>query len=207
MSGPRALRHAFCGLEPTERMTSRRLLLLTDRTQVPEGRSLGDVLDAAAGAGLATVLLREIDLPDEERAGLAGRARAAGLEVVAAHRPVPGCAGVHLPARAGRPAVATRWGRSCHSRADAVAAAADGAWWATLSPYATTPSKPGYGPPLPPAAYAGLPLPVYALGGITPANARGARDAGAYGVAVMGAVMRADDPGAVVAALLREVAR
>jgi thiamine-phosphate pyrophosphorylase len=182
-----------------------RLLLLTDRTQVPEGRSLADVLGAAARAGLTTVLLREIDLPDGERAALADAARTAGLEVVAAHRPVPGCAGVHLPATAARPVVATRWGRSCHSRADAVAAAADGAWWATLSPYATTPSKPNHGPPLPTTAYAGLPLPVYALGGITPRNAAAARAAGAYGVAVMGAVMRADDPGAVVAALLREV--
>ncbi|MDQ6522711.1 thiamine phosphate synthase [Nocardioides sp. LHD-245] len=168
-------------------------------------RSLCDVLGAAAGAGLSTVLLRETDLADEERAEIAGHARSVGLEVVAAHRPVPGCAGVHLPAAAGRPGVATRWGRSCHSRADAVAAAADGAWWATLSPYATTSSKPGYGPPLPTAAFSGLPLPVFALGGITPANAARARAAGAYGVAVMGAVMRDDDPGAVVAALLREV--
>jgi thiamine monophosphate synthase len=46
---------------------------------------------------------------------------------------------------------------------------------------------------------------VFALGGITAANAAQARAAGAYGVAVMGAVMRADDPGAVVAALLGEV--
>ncbi|WP_418060185.1 thiamine phosphate synthase [Pimelobacter simplex] len=186
---------------------SRRLVVLTDRTLVPAGRSLRDVLGAAADAGLMTVLLREVDLPDDERAKIADHARSCGLEVVAAHRPVAGCAGVHLPAGAAPPEVATRWGRSCHSRADAVAAAADGAWWATLSPYAVTESKPGYGPPLPASAFAAPPLPVYALGGITPQNAALARDAGAYGVAVMGAVMRADDPGAVVAALLREVVR
>ncbi|MCR1784206.1 thiamine phosphate synthase [Nocardioides carbamazepini] len=184
---------------------SRRLVVLTDRTQVPVGRSLCDVLGAAAGAGLLTVLLRETDLPDDERATIADQARSAGLEVIAAHRPVPGCAGVHLPAGTTVPEVATRWGRSCHSRADAVAAAADGAWWATLSPYSSTQSKPGYGPPVPASAFAGLPLPVFALGGITAANAAQARAEGAYGVAVMGAVMRADDPGAVVAALLGEV--
>lgn len=44
-----------------------------------------------------------------------------------------------------------------------------------------------------------------ALGGITVANAAAARNAGAHGVAVMGAVMRAPDPAAVVAALLQEV--
>lgn len=181
---------------------SRRVVVLTDRTQVPEGRSLRDVLAAAADGGLTTVLLREMDLPDAERARIADHARGRGLEVVAAHRAVPGCSGVHLPAGAALPEVATRWGRSCHDRADLLRAAADGAWWATLSPYAVTASKPGYGPPLAASVFAQPPLPVYALGGITPENAAAARSAGAWGVAVMGAVMRAADPAAVAAALL-----
>lgn len=181
---------------------SRRVVVLTDRTQVPDGRSLRDVLAAAADGGLTTVLLREVDLPDDERAKIADHARTCGLEVIAAHRAVPGCSGVHLPAEARLPEVATRWGRSCHDRSDLLRAAADGAWWATLSPYATTASKPGYGPPLPAAAFTGAPLPVFALGGITPDNAAAARAAGAWGVGVMGAVMRASDPAAVVAALL-----
>ncbi|MBM7518864.1 thiamine phosphate synthase [Nocardioides nitrophenolicus] len=184
---------------------SRRVVLLTDRGQLPSGRSLCDVISAAADGGLRTVLLREPDLPDGERAALADHARGRGLEVVAAHRAVPGCGGVHLPAGAPVPVVATRWGRSCHSRADLERAAADGAWWATLSPYAPTASKPGYGPPLHPSAFAAAPLPVYALGGVTPENAARARDSGAYGVAVMGAVMRAPDPAAVVAALVEAV--
>ncbi|GEB11794.1 thiamine phosphate synthase [Pimelobacter simplex] len=186
---------------------SRRLVVLTDRRQVPEGRSLRDVLGAAADAGLRIVLLREVDLPDDERAKIADHARSAGLEVIAAHRPVAGCVGVHLPADGALPEVATRWGRSCHGRADLLRAAADGAWWATLSPYGVTESKPGYGPPLPASAFAAPPLPVFALGGITPENAAVARRSGAYGVAVMGAVMRAADPATVVAALLREVVR
>jgi len=44
---------------------------------------------------------------------------------------------------------------------------------------------------------------VYALGGIeTPAQVAGCRAAGAAGVAVMGAVMRAGDPAALVRSLL-----
>lgn len=181
-----------------------RLLVLTDRRLLPPGRSLTDVFPALAAAGLGTVLLREPDLPDERRATLAAAARAAGLDVVAAHRAVPGGDGVHV--RAGDPAPPTGpWGRSCHDPAGVTRAAAEGAAWVTLSPYAATDSKPGYGPALPASAFGGLPLPSYALGGITPANAAAARAAGAHGVAVMGAVMRAADPAAVVAALLREV--
>lgn len=182
-----------------------RLLVLTDRRLVPEGRSLADVLHAVASGGASTVLLRESDLPDAARADLADAARSAGLEVLAAHRAVAGCAGVH--ARSADPApAARRWGRSCHDRAEVARAARDGASWVTLSPFAATDSKPGHGPPLPASAFRGLPLPAYALAGISPANAGAARAAGAHGVAVMGAVMRADDPAAVVAALLREVA-
>jgi len=184
---------------------SARLVVLTDRTQLPAGRSLRDVLAATADAGLRTVLVRELDLPDDERAKIADHARRAGLEVIAAHRPLPGCSGVHLPAAATGSAGMLRWGRSCHRRADLARAAAEGAWWATLSPYAATASKPGYGPPLPPDAFASPPLPVFALGGITPDNAAAARAAGAYGVAVMGCVMRASDPATVVARLLEAV--
>jgi thiamine-phosphate pyrophosphorylase len=51
----------------------------------------------------------------------------------------------------------------------------------------------------------GSPLGVYALGGVTPATAAACLAAGAVGVAVMGSVMRAPDPGAVVRALISEV--
>lgn len=182
-----------------------RLLVLTDRRQVPSGRTLADVLGAVADGGASTVVLRESDLPDDERADLARAARAVGLSVIAAHRPVPGCVGVHVRAADAAPA-AGRWGRSCHDRDEVARAAAEGATWVTLSPFAPTPSKPGHGPALAASAYAGLPLPAYALGGVTPANAAAARAAGAHGVAVMGAVMRAPDPAAVVAALLEAVA-
>ncbi len=50
---------------------------------------------------------------------------------------------------------------------------------------------------------AALRLPVLALGGIAPDTAAEVRDSGAAGLAVMGLVMRAPDPAAVFATLLR----
>ena len=47
-------------------------------------------------------------------------------------------------------------------------------------------------------------LPVYALGGIEPGRVAGCRDVGAAGVAVMGGIMRAEDPAKVVRLLLEE---
>lgn len=93
----------------------------------------------------------------------------------------------------------------CHSAAEVVAAR--GARFVTISPVAPTLSKPGYGPALGidgvrAAVVAAGEMPVFALGGVTPANARSFLDAGACGVAVMGPVLRAADPHAVVCAYL-----
>ncbi|MBC7276786.1 thiamine phosphate synthase [Nocardioides sp.] len=199
-----------------------RLLVLTDRSQLPLGRSLLATMAACAEAGLTHVVLRELDETPEQRAGLVKAAVDLGLVVIAAHDLLPGAAGVQLPADGGNTsfvglsgryngredgvtACYTR-GRSCHSPAEVATAAEDGFDYAMLSPYALTDSKPGYGPPLGPAAFGDLPLPTYALGGITPDNAAEAVAAGAHGVAVMGAVMRAEDPAGVVHDLLAVLA-
>jgi thiamine-phosphate diphosphorylase len=100
-------------------------------------------------------------------------------------------------------------GRSCHDPREVVAAAAEGADYLTVSPVFLTPSKPGYGPAL---GLAGLrrlvaltDVPVYALGGVDALGAAACLEAGAAGVAVMGAVMRAEDPAEVVRRLVEEV--
>ncbi|NYI75915.1 thiamine phosphate synthase [Nocardioides panzhihuensis] len=202
-----------------------RLLVLTDRSQLPLGRSLLATMAACAEAGLTHVVLRELDEPAEHRAKLAELVADLGLNVIAAHTPLPAASGLHLPAsaaassntsfvgllaRSERPDRPTNsvlpLGRSCHSPAEVATAAGDGFDYAMLSPYALTDSKPGYGPPLGPAAFGDLPLPTYALGGITPDNAAEAVAAGAHGVAVMGAVMRAEDPAEVVRDLLAVLA-
>ena len=93
----------------------------------------------------------------------------------------------------------------CHSVEDVEAAA--GATFVTISPVAPTLSKPGYGPALGVAGVraaveAAKGMPVYALGGVDVDNARSFIEAGARGVAVMGSVLRADDPDRVVRLLL-----
>lgn len=186
-----------------------RLLLLTDRSQLPLGRSLVGLVEQCVDAGLTHVVVRELDETPLGRAALVAALTEVGAAVISAHTPLYGAAGVHLPAD---PAAVMPsdlpWGRSCHAVADVHVAAAAGASWVTLSPFAATESKPGYAP-LDRTAFAAAStagVPVYALGGIAPENAADAIGAGADGLAVMGAVMRAADPGAVVRDLLDVVA-
>ncbi len=183
-----------------------RLLLLTDRRQAR--RPLCDVVRAAVDGGATAVVLREKDLPRDERARLADALGALlepvhGLLLVASDPSLAGD-GLHLaghdPLPVDRPALV---GRSCHRPADLIVAAAEGCDWATLSPIFPSPSKPGYGPSLGLAALADCPLPVYALGGVDASTAAACMVSGAAGVAVMGAVMAAPDPAAAVDALLR----
>jgi len=179
------------------------LLVLTDRSLVAPGRSLVEVVRAAVEGGATQVVVREKDLPRAERAALAGELRAfVPVLLVASDGSVEGD-GVHLAAADRFPVVRPRVvGRSCHSRADLEEAAREGCDYATLSPVFESVSKPGYGPALGVDALRDAPLPVYALGGVDPANARSCIDAGATGVAVMGYVMRADDPAVAVKELL-----
>jgi thiamine-phosphate pyrophosphorylase len=179
------------------------LLVLTDRSLVPPGRSLVDVVRAAVEGGATQVVLREKDLPRVERVALAGELRTFVPVLLVASDASVGADGVHLAAADSFPIDRPRVvGRSCHSRADLEQAAREGCDYATLSPIFESPSKPGYGPALGLDALPGAPLPVYALGGVDPANARSCLDAGAAGVAVMGYVMRADDPAVAVKELL-----
>jgi len=184
-----------------------RLVVLTDRSQLPLGRGLVETIIECHRAGLEAVVVREHDLePYARHALLTALAELPGLWVISSRIADPAAHGVHLAAHQPPPrplaGLARRWGRSCHDRADVERASEEGASWVTLSPYGASASKPGHGPPLPVTAWADHPLPVLALGGTTPANAAQARAAGVHGVAVMGNVMRAARPGDVVARIL-----
>ena len=181
-------------------MTPGGLVVLTDR-RLAAG-PLVPVVRAAVRGGAAWVVLREKDLPYAERADLATALRAvvpAGRLIVAGPDPLDGDA-VHLAAADPLPVGQMRLvGRSCHgvprlSTEDYV----------TLSPIFPTATKPGYGPALTPQGAARLAgqVPWLGLGGIdTPQRAAACAAAGARGVAVMGAVMRAADPERVAAEL------
>ncbi|HEY7072658.1 MAG TPA: thiamine phosphate synthase [Acidimicrobiales bacterium] len=199
-----------------------RLLVVTDRAQAEAaGHTLRSVVTAALEAGAREVLFREKDLPVQARRRmaehLAAQAAAAGAALYVASDVslawYVDAQGVHLasddPWPDDHPGLP--WGRSCHTVEDLIEAQRRGAAWATLSPVFTSFSKPGYGPPiglggLAAGVHTALGLPVLALGGIGPGRARGCVEAGAAGVAVMGAVMGADHPAAVVRAMLGELA-
>lgn len=188
------------------------------------GRPLAEIAEAAFAGGCRWVLIREKDLSGEALAALVRkiRARAAphgalvtvsGAADAAAEA---GADGVHLPqAFATEGQVATARARlgaespvgiSAHSRMEAEAAQRLGADYVTLSPVFLTESKPGYGPALGARGFAretrGLAIPALALAGVTAENLSPLKRSGAAGFAVMGAVMRADDPSDAMRQLL-----
>ncbi|MEU7842291.1 thiamine phosphate synthase [Micromonospora sp. NPDC049114] len=176
------------------------VVLLTDRLVARGG--LERVVAGAVAQGVRWVVLREKDLPRAERAALAVDLRAiladaGGTLVVAGPDPLGGDA-VHLPAAGPYPPPALPLvGRSCHSVPELNRLTTE--HYATVSPVWPTSTKPGYGPPLQVDGLRKLieasPVPVLALGGVeTPEQVTACVEAGAAGVAVLGALMRAEDP-------------
>ncbi|WP_229706083.1 thiamine phosphate synthase [Micromonospora sonchi] len=147
------------------------------------------LLDNAIATATA---VREVAVP---RAAVTARCIAGAHPLVALHL----SAGGPYP-----PPDADMVGRSCHDEAELRRLSTED--YVTLSPVFPTRTKPGYGPPLLPEGLAELirlsPVPAIALGGIeTPAQVRACVEAGAAGVAVLGAIMRAPDPEQTAAAL------
>jgi len=195
------------------------VLVITDRRQAR--RPLEEIAEAVFEAGCRWLSLREKDLAAAPRLDLlrrlvaVGRAHGALVTVhedVAAAR-AAGAAGVHLPAGvAPGPARDALGGAAligCSLHGAAELGAASGADYVTLSPIFASASKPGYGPAVGvgglAATVGAAPLPVVALGGVAAANAASCIAAGARGIAVMGAVMAADNPTAVMTGLIRTV--
>lgn len=169
----------------------------------PEPGPLPDFLarlDAALERGLRLVQVRAKTGPDADWVPLLrsaqARVRAQGGRLLVNARielaRTLGLDGVHLTARqvAGlsrRPLAPDAWvGASCHDAAELARAVRLGADFAVLGPVRPTPSHPG-APSLGWERFAALvadcPLPVYALGGLGPADLATARAAGAQGVA------------------------
>lgn len=80
-------------------------------------------------------------------------------------------------------------GKSAHSLESALSAEAEGADYLIFGPVFETPSKKQYGPPIGleklEKVCRNVSIPVYAIGGITPANTPSCIDHGAYGIAAL----------------------
>jgi thiamine-phosphate pyrophosphorylase len=194
------------------------LLVVTDRHQAR--RPLPGIIAAALAAGCRWVSLREKDLPDDEQVPLLRSllpvARRHGARLMlhgeAALAKLAGADGVHLPSGSDPGAARALMGPgkligvSIHTVTEAEAIDPQVADYALAGPAFETPSKPGYGPEvgrkgLTEIARASR-VPLFAIGGINTARVGEVIAAGCAGVAVMGGVMRAADPGSEVGALI-----
>jgi thiamine-phosphate pyrophosphorylase len=197
------------------------LLLVTDRRQAQ--RPLPEVVGAALAAGCRWVSLREKDLPEGDQIALArmllpmARRHTARLCVHgdAALAQACGADGVHLPSGS-NPAAARALlgagkliGVSIHTVPEAEGIDPATVDYAIAGPAFETASKPGYGPEIGRKGLAEIaraaPVPILAIGGLNVVRAAEVMAAGPIGIAVMGGVMRANDPGLEMKALLASV--
>ncbi len=201
-----------------------RFYLITDRNRCAP-RSLQSIVREACDAGVRAVQLREKDLPADDLASYTQRLLAITRErdaslylnwggamsqsdvFLAASYNVDG---FHFPEGAPFPQALRekfpklRVGLSTHDLAGTLAAAAEGATFITFGPVFPTDSR---GVKATPRGLeqlrevcAATPIPVFAVGGITPDNAADCIAAGAHGVAAIGAVLTSADVTATVRA-------
>jgi thiamine-phosphate pyrophosphorylase len=198
------------------------LLLVTDRRQAR--RPLTEVVAGALAAGCRWVSVREKDLPEDYQIAqmrmllpIVRRYDARlTLHGDAALAKACGADGVHLPA--GGDPLASRAmlgpgkliGVSIHTVTEAETIDPAAVDYALAGPAFETPSKPGYGPEIGRKGLGEIArasrVPILAIGGLNAARAAEVLAAGPVGIAVMGGVMRAADPGQEVRALLATIA-
>ena len=196
------------------------LYLVTDRT-LTHGRDLLWVLERALDGGVKAIQLREKDLSGKQLFILAQRVSqlchryqaqlfindrvdvalavdAAGVHLAETSMPVP----IARSLLGGQRII----GVSIHSLEGAGKAQQEGADFIVFGPVYFTPSKADYGNPQGLDALgkivATTSLPVYAIGGIKSQNLPETQRVGSRGVAVISAVMSADDPGQAAQQLL-----
>lgn len=198
------------------------LCLVTDRT-LCRNTSLADAVDRAVAGGVTLVQVREKDLPTRElleltvqllaRVGDRAQVLVNGRADVAF---AAGAGGVHLPAD-GLPTAGARVivgemrlvGRSVHSAAEVAAAAAEDLDYFQLGTIFPSRSHPG-GTAIGLRAIeraAPFAVPLVGIGGIDSASAGDVIRAGAAGVAVISAILSADDPYAAAGRLREAVQR
>jgi thiamine-phosphate pyrophosphorylase len=204
-------RTVFSANDPKRPGPGFRLYGVTAR-QLLEGDGLENRLETLCACGLRGVQIREKDLSEMELLRLAGQCRA----VFERHNTrwlintsinmarAAGANGVQLAAKQDVAAARALMGRqaligkSVHSLTEAKRAASGGADFVVFGPIFQTPAKAAYGSPqgleILREVCAALECPVFAIGGVTPQKARQCREVGAYGVAVMSALMDSSRP-------------
>lgn len=196
------------------------LYLVTDRTQT-RGRDLLWISEQALDAGVKAIQLREKDLGGKDlfqvaekmsrlcqtygsslfindRIDIALAVDAAGVQL--------GNASVDIETARRLLGSHKMIGVSTHSLREALLAEKSGADFVLFGPVYFTPSKALYGSPQGLKALeeivAKSPLPVYAIGGITPENVGEVKRAGAFGVALISAIMSTTAPRSATIKLL-----
>ena len=188
------------------------LYLITDRKGCG-GRGLLPVVEEALKGGVKAVQLREKELQSVELYQLAREMRALtasyGAMLFINDRVDISLAvdadGVHLGERSIPIPQARKVlgadkliGVSCHGGESAALAQDMGADFITYGPVFYTPSKAAYGPPVGLGSFAEvaplLRIPLFAIGGINRSNLREVIAAGARGIALISAILAADDP-------------
>ena len=199
-----------------------KLYLITDRKQVT--MPLVAAVRLALEGGVRSVQLREKDLPVRELISLSQEMRNLtnefGARLFINDRVDVAVAvnadGVHLghqsmPVEAVRPVVGNSMliGVSTHNVAEAKAAEDGGADFITFGPIFATPSKDKYGNPVGIDILKSLKneinIPFFALGGIKSGNIKQVLAAGATGVAMISAILAADDIRKVSSKLIEEI--
>jgi thiamine-phosphate pyrophosphorylase len=195
------------------------LYLVTDR-RLSRGRSTFEIVKAAVDGGTTVVQLREKDCSTrefiEQALAIKDFLKDRGVPLIINDRLDVALAvkadGVHLgqidmPLAMAKGILGDSMiiGISAESLADAMAAEKDGADYLGVSPIYATPTKTDTAPPL---GLAGLReirkavrLPLVGIGGLNLKNSADVIRSGADGVAVVSAIVAADDPGAVASAL------
>lgn len=186
--------------------------MISDRNQT-HGRDLVRVLQLALEGGTRAVQLREKDLGGKELFHVAEkliticRSHQAALFIndrvdvalaVDADGVQLGNASMPIDAARGLLGERKLIGVSTHSLKEAQEAEQAGADFILFGPVYFTPSKAAYGKPQGTAALKEvvekISLPVYAIGGIKPGNIEEVRRTGIRGVALISAVLSAEDP-------------
>ena len=182
-------------------------MLVTDRRQAGGEDALVAAVDAAVGAGVDVVQLREKDLASADLLALAQRLRDVtqgrallmvnnSLDVALAS----GADGVHLPeasAMVDRPSTGFLIGRSVHSLTAARRAESEGVDYMVAGPVYQTGSHAGVppaGPTLVQTISSAVSVPVLAIGGIDAPNVAELLTAGATGIVVISAILGSPQP-------------